>query len=296
MKQIDLSVVNEAFLQSYLDSIDIKKIRISLKKLRPQSKFKNIIDNLENIIKSDVTNIQAKYLTLLNHCSTKEKKKIENIFNYSAHRQKDKFMEHFKKLNIKSCPFCNNNYVYFYKQKSKQYNTIATLEHYYPKSKYPHLSLSFYNLIPSCNTCNSKFKGNATHEGNILHPYYEDFNEKAKFCVSVASLPIDKDIELEINLKSNDVGDTRCNKSIERFQLDKIYQEHNDIAKEIWNKAQVYNESRIDELYDSFYRKLDYTKEDVKNFIFCNYLHKDDINKRNHAKLTQDILKQFELI
>jgi hypothetical protein len=290
MKQIDLSIVNEAFLQSYIDYIDINKI----KKTLFESKYKRITDRLELLIKSDL-NRMKKYLNLMNYYSTEEIKEIEKAFNYTSHRKKDKFMEYFKKLNIKSCPFCNNNYVYFYKQKSKQYNTIATLEHYYPKSKYPHLSLSFYNLIPSCNTCNSKFKGNVTHEGNILHPYYEDFNEKAKFSVSVASLPIDKDIDLEINLKSNDMNDTRCNKSIERFQLDKIYQEHSDIAKEIWNKAQVYNESSIDELYDSFYEKLGYTKEDVKNFAFCNYLHKDDINKRNHAKLTQDILKQFEL-
>lgn len=29
--------------------------------------------------------------------------------------------------------------------------------------------------------------------------------------------------------------------------------------------------------------------------VFCNYLKKEDINKRNHSKLTQDILKQFKL-
>ena len=170
------------------------------------------------------------------------------------------------------------------------------IDHFYPKAKYPHLSLSFYNLIPSCSTCNSKFKGNATHEGNILHPYYEDFNKKAKFSVSVDSMPADKNIELEVNLNVCDKTDEKCKKSIERFQLDKIYKQHNDIAKEIWNKAQVYNESRIDELYESFYKGLDYSKEDVKNMVFCNYLHKDDIHKRNHTKLTQDILKQFDII
>lgn len=296
MKQIDLSIVDKDFLDSYLNSIDIDKIKISLKKLKPQSKFKNLIDNLENLIKADISDIQTKYLTLLNHFSAKEKKNIENIFNYSAHRKKESFMEHFKKLNIKSCPFCNNNYVYFYKEGAKKLNTLATLEHYYPKAKYPHLSLSFYNLIPSCSTCNSKFKGNETHDGNILHPYYEDFNEKAKFSVSVDSLPIDKNIELEVNLNVCDKNDERCKKSIERFQLDKIYKQHNDIAKEIWNKAQVYNESRIDELYDSFYKNLDYSKEDVKNFAFCSYLDKKDIHKRNHTKLTQDILKQFDIV
>ena len=287
MKQIDLSIVNEAFLDSYLKSIDINKIKTALSDI----KYKIIIDNLEEII---TTNNISKYIKIWNYCySKKEKKEIEEAFDYAGHRKKPDFMEHFKKLNIKSCPFCNNNYIYFYEEGAKKFNTLATLEHYYPKSKYPHLSLSFYNLIPSCNTCNSKFKGNETHEGKILHPYFEDFNEKAKFSVSVNSLSVNKNIELEVNLKSND---ERCNTSIDRFQLDKIYKQHNDIAKEIWNKAQIYNESQIEELYKSFYKDLGYSKEDVKNMIFCNYLHKDDIHKRNHSKLTQDILKQFDLI
>lgn len=286
MKQIDLSIVNKDFLQSYLNSIDINNIKNKLS----NAKYKIIIDNLEDIIKEKDL---IKYLKLCNiYYSNDEKKEIEKAFNYSTHRQKEKFMEHFKKLDIKSCPFCNNNYVYFYKKDGKKYNTLATLEHYYPKAKYPHLSLSFYNLIPSCATCNSKFKGNETHEGNILHPYYECFDEKAKFRVSIDSMDTKKDIELEVNIKSTD---ERCKTSIERFQLDKIYKQHNDIAKEIWNKAQVYNESRIDELYESFYKGLGYSKEDVKNFAFCSYLDKKDIHKRNHTKLTQDILKQFDI-
>ena len=287
MKQIDLSIVNEAFLDSYLKSVDVNKIKTALCDI----KYKNIIDNLKDII---TTNDLTKYSNLCDAYSPSEKIEIKKAFDYAGHRQKPDFMEHFKKLNIKSCPFCNNNYIYFYEEGAKKFNTLATLEHYYPKSKYPHLSLSFYNLIPSCNTCNSKFKGStAKHEGKILHPYFEDFNDKAKFSVSVNSLSVNKTIELEVNLKSND---ERCNTSIERFQLDKIYKQHNDIAKEIWNKAQVYNESQIEELYNSFYEKLGYSKEDVKNMIFCNYLHKDDIHKRNHSKLTQDILKQFDLI
>ena len=284
MKQIDLSIVDEAFLDSYLDSIDVNRIENALSDI----KYKNIIDNLKDII---TTNNLTKYSNLRDAYSPSEKKEIKKAFDYAGHRQNSDFMEHFKKLNIKSCPFCNNNYIYFYEKEAGKYNTLATLEHYYPKSKYPYLSLSFYNLIPSCNTCNSKFKGSTEkHERKILHPYLEDFNEKAKFSISVDSLPVNKTIELEVNLKSND---ERCKTSIDRFQLDKIYKQHNDIAKEIWNKAQVYNESQIEELYKSFYQKLGYTKDDVKDMVFCNYLHKNDINKRNHSKLTQDILKQF---
>lgn len=290
MKKIDLSSIN---INDYLNDININTIEQSLKSLRPRTKYQNIIDNLKEIIKAELPIIESQFKSLSQPLSKKEKKKVENIFNYSGYRTKANFMGHFKKLGIKSCPFCNNNYIYFYEKNAGQYNTLATLEHYYPKAKYPHLSLSFYNLIPSCSTCNSKFKGNDTHEGNILHPYYENFDDKAKFSVSVDSLPVHKSIELSVKLNSND---DRCNKSIDRFQLDKIYTQHSDIAQEIWNKAQVYNEDRIKELYNSFYKQLGYSEEDIKNFVFCNYLNQKDINKRNHSKLTQDILKQFNLL
>jgi len=289
MKKIDLSSLN---IDEYFNSIDSNKIEQALKKLRPRTKYKNIIDNLEAIIKADLTEIETQFKNFSNRLSKKEKKKVEEIFNYSGYRKKPNFMKHFKKLNIKSCPFCNNNYVYFYEQGAKEYNTLATLEHYYPKVKYPHLSLSFYNLIPSCSVCNSKFRGSGELVGQIAHPYFDDFDTNVEFWVSVDSMDIAKDIELDIKIKSYN---KKCNASIERFKLDKIYKQHNDIAKEIWNKAQLYNESRIEELHKEFYAKLDYTKEDVKNMIFCNYLNRDDINKRNHSKLTQDILKQWNL-
>ena len=285
MKQIDLSSIN---INEYFNTIDIENIKTKLS----DTKYHTIINDLENIIKADKNTIETQYLNLCNGYSTAEKKEIEKAFDYAVYRKKANFMEHFKKLDIKSCPFCNNNYVYFYEKDAGQYNTLATLEHYYPKANYPHLSLSFYNLIPSCSICNSKFKGNKEYVGKIVHPYYEDFDDKAKFSVGVDSLPVHKSIKLSVKLESND---DRCKKSIDRFQLDKIYTQHSDIAQEIWNKAQVYNDSRIDELYDSFYKKLNYSKEDVKNMIFCNYLNQEDINKRNHSKLTQDILNQFDM-
>lgn len=292
MRQIDFSIVDNAFLDEYVASIAVNSITTKLIALR-LSPLSTIINDLRKILKADIATIESDYLTLLNGLSAADRKKVEKAFDYSGHRTKEKFMQNFKKLNIKSCPFCNNGYVYYF-QSGK--NTIATLEHYYPKSAYPHLSLSFYNLIPSCYVCNSKFKGKVGHIGNVIHPYIEDFDSRATFGVMVGSLPVCKNIALDVKLKLNDPNDSRCKNSIDRFKLDKIYEEHSDIVTEIWNKAQVYNEDRINELYSSFYKQLGYSKEDVKNFVFCNYLNKQDINKRNHAKLTKDILEQLCII
>lgn len=292
MTKIDLSMVDDNFLDEYLKVIDTSYIKKELKALN-YNFLDNVIDNLDNIIKASIYDIEDKYaIFITEHTDEEKRKKIKDIFNYSGYRKKSDFMNFFKKLNIKSCPFCNNNYIYFYKEDaSKKYNTLATLEHYYPKAKYPHLFLSFYNLIPCCSICNSKFRGSdKIHMGKICHPYKDDFDENAEFSVNLKKL--DKNLELDIDLKTYD---KKAETSVDRFKLDEIYKEHDDIAKEIWDKAQYYNESRIEELYNEFYEKLGYTKEDVKNMVFCNYLNKDDINKRNHSKLTQDILRQFDL-
>jgi hypothetical protein len=42
--------------------------------------------------------------------------------------------------------------VTFTLNKSKE--LMPEIDHFYPKDKYPFLAVSFFNLIPSCLTCN----------------------------------------------------------------------------------------------------------------------------------------------
>ncbi|WP_346985393.1 hypothetical protein [Chryseobacterium sp. POE27] len=54
-----------------------------------------------------------------------------------------------------------------------------TLDHFIPKGEFPYLSVSIYNLIPSCYSCNSKFKGQRSFELsdfiNSISPSSESF-------------------------------------------------------------------------------------------------------------------------
>ena len=95
MKQIDLSMVDDNFLQDYLTSIDIDKIKINLK----NPKYQIIIDKLNLLIKADWSTIK-KYLNISNYYTIEELKEIEKAFDYTAHRKKSIFIEHFKKLNL----------------------------------------------------------------------------------------------------------------------------------------------------------------------------------------------------
>lgn len=140
MTKINISSLD---IDEYYHSIDINKIKTELQIYKPK-KFKKIIDNLENIIKADIPNIENLYLSYCSNFTKKEKNllRIHSIILITETVIKNLWSIS-KKLNIKSCPFCNNNHVYFYTQGIGKVNTLATLEHYYPKAEYPHLSLSF---------------------------------------------------------------------------------------------------------------------------------------------------------
>jgi len=70
-------------------------------------------------------------------------------------------------LNL--CPACG------------EFGKPNTLDHYLPKGKYPHFSITPANLFPMCDSC-QKEKLEKTHTAResrlFLHPYFDDFVER----------------------------------------------------------------------------------------------------------------------
>lgn len=66
-----------------------------------------------------------------------------------------------------TCPFCFHR-------------SVATLDHYLPKAKYPALAITPANLVPSCFDCNKgKSTTGAVSQGSqILHPYFDDVDDE----------------------------------------------------------------------------------------------------------------------
>lgn len=141
-----------------------------------------------------------------------------------------------------------------------------TLDHFLPKGKFPYLSVSVYNLIPSCYSCNSKFKGQRNFELsdfiNSISPSSEffcmndhlnfklNFDTKAKkFDEKIKNI---KQIEdLEVNLR-NINSHTDVDMYIDMFKLKGRYNFHKDIAYELIEKRKRYPEKQIDEIVKIF--------------------------------------------
>ena len=95
----------------------------------------------------------------------KEKKLLQQevqIFDtiYKWYDSKIKKMKNNTKLNLEIlgkvhvCPYCNRDYI---NERDEKFPG-GHLDHFFPRSKYPFLSICLYNLIPCCSICNTKKK------------------------------------------------------------------------------------------------------------------------------------------
>lgn len=73
--------------------------------------------------------------------------------NYTRHDFLEAFSNENKNLHV--CAFCDEARIGT-RRKGQLY---ADIDHFFPKSIYPHLSIHPYNLVPACHSCNSGVKG-----------------------------------------------------------------------------------------------------------------------------------------
>lgn len=262
--------------------------------------FKEIIKARPNEMPSLIANYTAgRYLNIL-HDGTRQTsfgKVVENAFNYDAYRQSAKASWFCEKLNIKSCLYCNAQFALTVGKAGVKKKLLFQLDHFYNKNRYPFLSLTMGNLIPSCSTCNiSKSKTSfdlITH----IHPYFEDCNSKFRF-------KIDEENVLEYLLNNRDdkllkpeieIFDTRFTEHVRIFNIGNIYDKHTDVIEELILKSLYYNESKKEELIKQF-DELSFDNSILDRFILGNYSLDSEINKRPLAKLSKDIGKQLKLI
>lgn len=98
---------------------------------------------------------------------------------------KDRFIKLFIE-KIKFCPICwKVPLVLFNSEISTNKGRLFDLDHFFPKSKYQHLAINFYNLIPACKWCNYiKNENDPMGITGIFHPYFwflDNVNWNEKF-------------------------------------------------------------------------------------------------------------------
>lgn len=101
---------------------------------------------------------------------------------------------------VKFCPYCNTKAAVHNVNAGGEVIDSYQLDHFYDKARYPLLSYSLFNLVPSDHTCNVTNKGvtEFTDEYHI-NPHVSGFTDQIKFIPVGLNADYDVDrIELEI--------------------------------------------------------------------------------------------------
>ena len=227
-------------------------------------------------------------------------KNIENVFNYNGviSRNKDNAYWLSKKVGHNTCTYCNRLYVFTVDSRDgSNHITRPQFDHWFPKEKYPLLSMNLYNLIPSCSICNSSVKGSdvfslSTH----IHPYLQTSDDPNFFFRPQESDKTDREWTVYLDR----VKDSKEDKTINSFCLDDIYDAHGDLeVKDIMNFARGYTENYLRDLFRSIlsdFSSKGYTKSDVFRMVFGTEYYSEHTLNRPLSKLKRDLLVYLGVI
>lgn len=202
-----------------------------------------------------------------------------------------------KLLNINTCTYCNRIYNLTVTKNNKEVGIRPQFDHWFPRSKYPLLSLSYYNLIPSCYLCNSSLKGDTdfTLRKNI-HPYIIK-NAGFRFCFNVNDLDKwDFNLSIVVNDDYKRVFQNKVEDTLKIFAINEISNAHSYFElKDIMDKFPDYDSTYVEELFNVM-KDIRPSKEDIYRCIFGTALLPCDHLNRPFSKMTYDILDQLELL
>ena len=216
------------------------------------------------------------------------KEKLLYAFGYNSYRQ-GALVKLASYLNVKTCPYCNLHYTLsikdFNAQNKKVLMAKMQFDHYFDKATYPFLSMSLYNLIPSCPICN---QGKSQRLLPLaFQPYYADIYKTFKFEV-VDPLPLyiastDDRVELKLVPQAR-VGIEKYDRT---FHIKTLYERHKDVVQEEFAKAYLNN-------YYGYPKNFDFiTDQNLRGrLIYGHYHDKKDINERPMTKFKQDLWEQ----
>ena len=264
--------------------------------------------DLTNLLSAPALSLELEQTIFRNSISNSTDSIVKYLFNYEAYKESINPIA--EDLSITVCPYCNRNFITHVEGKGKKRIIGPTFDHFYNKSDNILLSLSFYNLIPSCYICNSNLKSKRKFKLEFnLHPYIDEFGDDVTFKFDITKrkshasslikfkpiIEIKNGIDVKKEKKLRKQRNEKDSGNIDVFKLDYIYESHYDTVEEIYNKFDKNNPYYKASIAEQL--KLIGTNEaEFYRYHFGNYFIKEDLNKRPLAKLTKDVYEYLKSI
>jgi len=194
-------------------------------------------------------------------------------------------------LGIHSCTYCNREYTMTYKPIGhKGKGMVPQFDHWFPKKEYPLLALSFYNLIPSCATCNGIKSSIELNLEDHLHPYIDPNISSSYFF----NYLLTSTSQLRINFLNNRLDDKSLN-TIRSLNLPMIYNGHsNKELKDLYDLRYKYSDNYLKVLLEqTFSSTIQISKQDRYRLIFGIEIEEKEYHKRPMSKFKKDIITEL---
>lgn len=258
----------------------------------------------EDIIKQILTQEPLVLLGIHNvaPCELKNKNIIEKIFDYDRFisQSQSTSYEISKKIGINTCTYCNRSYtltiVETDKKTGKENNSTRIsrpqFDHYFSQKDFPLLALSIYNLIPSCNICNSTIKGSKELSlKNHLHPYIEEDNRNGNFKFSYDFDGVLSKFSVKINCEEK----SKIKATLDFFKIKEIYNAHSNFElKDLYDLRYKYSKNYLDILCNKTFEGLNLSQEEAYRMIFGIEINEDSYHKRPFSKFKHDIIEELK--
>lgn len=267
--QNEISKITNSIIKTQLESLDWFKVLVGS------------FEEIKELIKKNEYILAQRNSGLVNFKQYKDI--FEDLYKNQLsgnEKLKKQFFNLFENINV--CPYCNRNFINpIYKEHSlggDNKNQSPDIEHFFPKSIYPFLSLSISNLLPSCAFCNKIKSDVDTFKHNCLSPY------EIK----------DSDFRFDFSLELNQVKKVKLisktdSKNSEILHLESLYNEvHSKYINDIFDNDLKYTQKNKD-----FLNTFKILNEDDYKKLFRNYYKEEDFNKQPLSKMIKDLYNQI---
>ncbi|PGQ44412.1 HNH endonuclease domain-containing protein [Bacillus thuringiensis] len=185
---------------------------------------------------------------------------------------------------IRVCPYCNRQYIT--PILSDNGKMRSDIDHFLPKCYYPYFSMSLYNLVPVCKSCNQSLKGDRNFTFTNISPYEEHIGDYFKFKADELTYEISMEVpnDLEAVIQHLDI-----------FKIEALYNYHQNQVEELVKKRIAYPDDYIHDLYK---KNKEYFNSELEiKQILVGYI--GDVNRMNDEaflKFRRDLAEQLGFI
>ena len=279
---------------------------------RRSQKIKNLVEEIEGrqfssfaeyfeiLILLEPQRMEAYINNHSNNDSGNDFKKIKDLYNLS---EQITIMGNSEKINcfmiqnfidsdsrgLLVCPYCNRNYI-----NTRDRSLGAEMDHFYNKDTFPMFSISLYNFIPSCSTCN-RIKGTKTLK---INPYLRNDIQKVKFDLITdldgyrIEIKQDQDGNLHTLAETEDLK----NDLIDILKLDEAYKVHKIEVREMLDREKEYNEKYREDLKNMFSGEGLEIDKKIDALIYGDivFTSEDDLINKSLGKFKKDVYEKIK--